>query len=160
MSIHTIHFRRWLWIRHGKQAICVWVIDILLYFLYPATGEWWGIMVSRWSSVCLYICLSLFSFPDYNLNKCRDFLQILYVHWYCVDLVWGFPMDKFGQFLTELSAWNKPEFSHPDNNFSKCQWIFTELDICIDIMEIWFEIANGQIFIFVYFWQSCLPTTR
>ena len=28
---------------------------------------------------------------------------------------------------------------------SKYQWIFTKLGICIDIVEIWFGIANGQI---------------
>ena len=36
-------------------------------------------------------------------------------------------------------------FSFPDDNLSKHQWIFTKLGICIDIMEIWFRIANGQI---------------
>ena len=37
---------------------------------------------------------------------------------------------------------------HPfvgSNNFSKCQCIFIRLGLCIDIVEIWFEIANGQI---------------
>ena len=33
----------------------------------------------------------------------------------------------------------------PGNNLSKCQWIFSKLGICIDIMEIWFGIAIGQI---------------
>ena len=28
---------------------------------------------------------------------------------------------------------------------SKHQWIFTKLGMCIDIVEIWFGIANGQI---------------
>ena len=28
---------------------------------------------------------------------------------------------------------------------SKYKWIFTRLGICIDIMEVWFGIANGQI---------------
>ena len=37
-------------------------------------------------------------------------------------------------------------FSFPDNNLSECQWIFTKLGMCIDIVEIWFGIANGQIF--------------
>ena len=33
-----------------------------------------------------------------------------------------------------------------DNNLSTWQWIFTKLSIlCIDIVEIWFEIANWQI---------------
>ena len=36
-------------------------------------------------------------------------------------------------------------FSFPDDNLSKYQWIFTKLGMCIDIMEIWFGIANGQI---------------
>ena len=33
----------------------------------------------------------------------------------------------------------------PDNNFSEYQWIFTKPDMCIDIVEIWFGTANGQI---------------
>ena len=36
-------------------------------------------------------------------------------------------------------------FSFPDDNLSKHQWTFTKLGMCIDIVEIWFGIANGQI---------------
>ena len=36
-------------------------------------------------------------------------------------------------------------FSFLDNNLSKHHWIFTKLGMCIDIVEIWFGIANGQI---------------
>ena len=36
-------------------------------------------------------------------------------------------------------------FSFPDDSLSKHQWIFTKLGMCIDIVEIWFGIANGQI---------------
>ena len=36
-------------------------------------------------------------------------------------------------------------FSFTDDNLSKIQWIFTKLGMCIDIVEIWFGIANGQI---------------
>ena len=32
-----------------------------------------------------------------------------------------------------------------DNNVSKCQWIFTKLGVCIDIVDIWFGIVNVQI---------------
>ena len=32
-----------------------------------------------------------------------------------------------------------------DDNLSKHQWIFTKLGMCIDVVEIWFEIADGQI---------------
>ena len=35
--------------------------------------------------------------------------------------------------------------SFPDDNLSKHQWIFTKFSMCIDIVEIWFGIANGQI---------------
>ena len=54
-------------------------------------------------------------------------------------------MTKFRQFLTELSARETPIFSFLDDNLSKHQWIFTKLGMCIDIVEIWFGIANGQI---------------
>ena len=35
--------------------------------------------------------------------------------------------------------------SFPDDNLSKCQWIFTKLGVSIDIVEFWFGTANGQI---------------
>ena len=54
-------------------------------------------------------------------------------------------MGKFRQFLTELSARETSVFSFLDGNFSKYQWIFTKLGICIDIVEICFGIASGQI---------------
>ena len=49
-------------------------------------------------------------------------------------------------------------FLFPDDNWSKRQWIFTKLGKCIDIVEIWFEIANGQIS--SNFSRSYLPVTR
>ena len=54
-------------------------------------------------------------------------------------------MDKFRQFLTELFAQDMPIFSFPDDNLNEHKWIFTKLGVCIDIVEIWFMIANGQI---------------
>ena len=35
--------------------------------------------------------------------------------------------------------------SFPDDSLSKNQWSFTKLGMCVDIVEIWFGIANGQI---------------
>ena len=55
-------------------------------------------------------------------------------------------MGKFRQFLTELSAHDISVFSFLDNNFSKYQWIFIKLDVCIYIVEICFGIAKGLIF--------------
>ena len=36
-------------------------------------------------------------------------------------------------------------FLFPEDNLSKYQKIFAKLGMCIDIVEIWFGIANGQI---------------
>ena len=36
-------------------------------------------------------------------------------------------------------------FSFLNDNFSKYQWIFTKHFVCIDIVEAWFGIADGQI---------------
>ena len=54
-------------------------------------------------------------------------------------------MGKFRQTLTELSARDMPIFSFLDDNLSKCQGILTKLGTCIDLKEIWFKVANGQI---------------
>ena len=66
-------------------------------------------------------------------------------------------MGNFCQILTELSARDTPIFSFLDDNVSKHQWIFTKLGICIDIVEIWFGIANGQI---LSNFDRNLPETR
>ena len=49
--------------------------------------------------------------------------------------------------LTELSAHNTSVFYFQDNNLStgKSQWLFTKLDMCIDVVEICLWIAHGQI---------------
>ena len=54
-------------------------------------------------------------------------------------------MEKIRQFLTELSARDTSIFSFPGDNFGKYRWIFTKLGVCIDIVETWFGIADGQI---------------
>ena len=37
------------------------------------------------------------------------------------------------------------KFLFPADNLSKYQWIFTKLCMCIDIIEICFGFANGQV---------------
>ena len=54
-------------------------------------------------------------------------------------------LGKFCPILTEFSARDTSKFSYPENNLSKCQWIFTKLSMCIDIIKTWFGITNGQI---------------
>ena len=52
-------------------------------------------------------------------------------------------MGKFRQFLTELSFCDP--FLFLEDNLSKYQCIFTKIGMYIDIVEIWFMIANWQI---------------
>ena len=54
-------------------------------------------------------------------------------------------MGKFRHFLTECSARHMSTLLFPDKNLSKCQWIFKNLGVCIDIVKIRFGIANGKI---------------
>ena len=54
-------------------------------------------------------------------------------------------MGEFHQILEELPDRDMPIFSFQDHNLSKFQGILTKLGTCIDIKEIWFWIANGQI---------------
>ena len=42
-------------------------------------------------------------------------------------------------------------FSFSDDNFSKCQWNFTKLGVCIDIMEICIGVANSGVLSFHIF---------
>ena len=65
-------------------------------------------------------------------------------------------MGKFCQFLTKLSAHHTSVFSFLDDTLSKYKWIFTKLGMCIDIVEICFGIANGQI---TSLFDRYLPTT-
>ena len=44
-----------------------------------------------------------------------------------------------------LEVRDTPIFWFPEDNLSKCQGILTKLGTCINMKEIWFGIANGQI---------------
>ena len=111
-------------------------------------------MVSRWTSVCLSVRQSyvrpsvrpsVFRFRVVTCVNINGFSSNMV----CVLILWrpglGLLFGKFRQFFTELSARDTLIFSFPDDNLSKHQWIFTKLGMCIDIVEIWFGIANGQI---------------
>ena len=66
----------------------------------------------------------------------------------CIDImgIWlGLLTGKFCEFLTEFSVHATPVFSFQDNNLSQSQCIFTQLDVCIETVEIWFGIGYEQI---------------
>ena len=66
-------------------------------------------------------------------------------------------MGKFCQILTEFFARDTPIFLLLDDNLCKCQGFVTKLGLCIDIKEIWFGIADGQI---SSMFDSYLPMTQ
>ena len=89
----------------------------------------------------------MFSFLDDNYNKCQWIFTKLAA---CIDIVkicFGIADGQISSVfdLTEFSARNMSLFSCPDDNFSKYQWIFTKLGMCIDIVDICFGIENGRI---------------
>ena len=132
-----------------------------------------GYYVSRWTSVCRSIrssvvrpSISVFGSRMITWTACSvshmsvcPYLFFQMITWVningfspnlvCAWILWssslGLLMGKFRQILTALSAQDMLIFSFPDDNLSKRQWIFTKLGMCIDIVEIWFGIASGQI---------------
>ena len=56
----------------------------------------------------------------------------------------GLLVGKFRQLLTELSVHDTSVFSFPDDEFSKYQWIFTKLYICIAIVKIWLGLVMSK----------------
>ena len=90
--------------------------------------------------------LLVFSFMDNNLSKCQWIFTKLDV---CIDIVEIWFGIVYGQISSVFQSYLPATCQYFDlqiiNNFSKCQWIFTYLGVCIDIVEIWFGIADGQI---------------
>ena len=66
----------------------------------------------------------------------------------CVLISWRSALvlliGKFRQILTVICP-RRPYFSFPGDNLSKWQGILTKPGTSIDMKEIWFGIANGQI---------------
>ena len=56
---------------------------------------------------------------------------------------YGFTLDVLVSVCLSISCLSI-RILFPDDNLSKHQWIFTKLGMCIDIVEIWFGIAIGQ----------------
>ena len=135
------------------MALFLTVLTFFYTLPHDSGGVLWYIVLC-WLSVCpsIYICPSVchtsvhpyFRFRTITLVNINRFSP----NSVCALILWisglGLLMGKFHQFLTELSACYTSVFSFPDDNF-KCQLIFTKLGVCIDIVETWFEIPDGQI---------------
>ena len=73
------------------------------------------------------------------------FLFIIFIFIPRHTIVAGYYVSHWSSVSPSTSVRPSVCFSFPDDNLSKRQWIFTKLGICIDIVEIWFGIANGHI---------------
>ena len=67
------------------------------------------------------------------------------MHWFYWKFAEGYIIVKYRSGSILVIICKIFVFSFQDDNFSKFLWIFTKLGVCIDIMEIWFRIVNGQI---------------
>ena len=88
---------------------------------------WFGIAIGQ---ILLVFDISIFLFP-YN-DLCKN--QWIFTTWFGIFN---------GQILSVFDSYLP--MTHPDINFSKCQWSFTKLAICIDIVEVYFGKVNEQI---------------
>ena len=121
-----------------------WCVVSALILLRSGLRLLWANFVSFWQTH-LPVTHSCVRFRMITLVNSNGFTPKLA----CALILWrsglGLLMGKFRQFLSELSAHDMSVFSFPDDNFSKYQKVFIKLGICIDSVEIWFGIANGQI---------------
>ena len=67
----------------------------------------------------------------------------------------GLLKGKVRQFW-QFSSGHTFIFLFPDDNLSKYQSIFTKLVLCLDIVEVWFGIADGRI-LSIFDRVICLP---
>ena len=93
-----------------------------------------------------YVRPSVFRFRMITWVNINGFLPNLV----CALILWrsGLELGKFRQIWTEVFARDMPIFSFPEDKeyrLIKCQGILTKLGTCIDMEEIWFGIADGQI---------------
>ena len=80
-----------------------------------------------------------------NVLKFRTLYFMLFIpHHTIVAGYYGFALDV-RMSVRPLVLHPSIRFLFPDDNLSKHQWIFIKLGMCIDIVDIWFGIANGQI---------------
>ena len=104
-------------------------------------------MVSCWTSVLRASVLfpSVFHFRMITWANINGFSPNLVCAVILRRCGLGLLMGKFHQIVTELSVRDTPIFLYPDDTLSKCQGILNKHGTCIDMKEILFGIANGQI---------------
>ena len=104
------------------------------------------LMVSCWMSIiCPSLCIL---FADDNFSKDQWISTKLGM---CIDIVEIWFQIAYEQFSSISVTVICPPyiliFAYRRKFEYQYQWIFTKLGMCIDIMEIWFGIANGANFV-------------
>ena len=121
------------------------LVNFTFYTRHTIVAGYYGFTLDVCVCVCSFVCPSVFRFQTIAWVNINEFSPNLV----CTLILWrsglGLLMGKFCQNFTELPARDMPIFSFPDDNLSKHQWIFTKFGMCIDIVAIWFGIANEQI---------------
>ena len=94
-------------------------------------SHWLSVCLSIWADKCILVCL-------YIMDTSVYFSEIYFVETQsqttCMSIMLCTDAD------TEVYICPLSLFSFPDNNFSRYQWIFTKLCMCIDIVEICIEL--------------------
>ena len=98
---------------------------------------------------CVDLDLGLHCLLRLNAGVSLRFLYLL-----CVAGYYGFTLDIHVSVHPSVVLCQSVCLSFLDDNLSKHQWIFTKLGMCIDIVEIWFGIANRQ-FSSNFDWVNC-----
>ena len=126
-----------------KFGVCIDIVEILV-------GIVDGQILSLFDKLSARD-MSLFSLQDDNFSKYQWIFTRLDI---CIALIlWRSALRLLKgetSILTESSARNISIFYSYDNNLNKSQWIFTNFDVCIDIVKICLGIPHGQISSFFF----------
>ena len=127
---------------------------------------WWFFVGFCGCSLSDILCLVLFNVlclvsPVCHPGLGKESMLICFLQFYYISVIvfipnhtivvgyYGSTLDIRVSVSLSIHLTSIPPFVHSYFCFfmitSKCQWIFTKLDMCIDIVEIWFGIADWQI---------------
>ena len=121
--------------------MCIDIVEIWFVLL---TGKFVNFRQRYLPTTRLYFCFCAITWLNINGFSPK---------FVCALILWrsglGLKMGKWRQLLTELSACYMSIFSFPDNNLSKCQWIFTKLGMCIDINRGGWRLLMGKFHLYL-----------
>ena len=126
-SCYVEKFSTWLQNNVWKFEIIKYYIETVVIIFIPRhmiVAGYYDIMLAAPVSICPFVHLYCFwTITWVNVSGFSPKSVCALIFWRSgLELLMG----KFQQFLTELSSRDTSIFSFQDDNFSKCQWIFTK----------------------------------